>query len=182
MDVATPAVLTAAAGVFITVRERHYRVAGTTTRHLMEAATLMCPHRAGVRHVGYTDWQLGWSFTPREYRGRHLVAAARVELAVTRTIPRWRPTSAADRDLVSGWAELVAAITKHEQGHVNIAASGAHSLHDAVMAVTPTGSNEDLEAQVAAIVESSLDAIRATDRAYDEATQHGALQGVRLPW
>jgi len=143
---------------------------------------MMSPRRASTQHVGYTDWQIGWSFTPRESEGRFVVDAARVEVVVTRTLPRWRPPEAADRALVANWTELVAAIDRHEQGHVDIAVSGARSLHDLMVAVLPTKLRDDLEREVAAVAESALETIRSADLAYDEATQHGALQGVRLPW
>jgi len=87
--------MTVASGVSVTLHERTYRVAGTNTHHLMAAATMMCPQRAGAGHVGYTDWEMGWSFASCEDGGRHVVGAARVEVVVTRTLPRWRPLAAA---------------------------------------------------------------------------------------
>jgi predicted secreted Zn-dependent protease len=175
--------ISAAPGVFVTFVERHYAVAGTSARHLMEAARMMSPRRAATHHVAYTDWQIGWSFTPREAGGdRFVVGAVRVEVEITRTLPRWRPPEAADRALVSSWAELVAAIATHEQGHVDIAVSGARALHEAILEVGSSGLREDLEQNVAVVAESGLAAIRSADFAYDEATGHGALQGVRVPW
>lgn len=174
--------MSAAPGVFVTVVDRHYAVVGTSAQHLMEAARMMSPRRASTQHVGYTDWQIGWSFTARETEGRFVVGAARVEVVVTRTLPRWRPPEAADRALVASWTKLVAAIDRHEQGHVDIAVGGAHSLHEAIMAASPTDVRDDLDSNVASIAESALAAVRSADLAYDEATRHGALQGVFLPW
>jgi len=148
----------------------------------MEAAMMMAPRRASAQHVGYTDWQIGWSFTPRETERRHVVGAARVEVVVTRTLPRWRPPAAADRALVSSWNELVAAIARHEQGHVDIVVSGARSLQEAVVRVAPSELRADLDWKVVAVTESALAAVRAADLDYDVATRHGALQGVCLPW
>ena len=172
----------AATGVVVTLLARYYVVAGTRARHLMEAARMMSPRRASTQHVGYTDWQIGWSFTPRESEGRFVVDAARVEVVVTRTLPRWRSPEAADRAPVASWTKLVAAIARHEQGHVDIALSGARLLHEAIVAVSPTDVREDLDSNVASIAESVLAAVRSADLAYDEATRHGALQGVSLPW
>jgi predicted secreted Zn-dependent protease len=171
-----------APGVIIRHLECHYAVAGTSAPHLREAARMMSPRRANAHHVGYTDWQIGWSFTPRETEGRFVVGAARVEVIVTRTLPRWRPPEAAELALVASWTELVAAIARHEQGHVDIALSGARSLHEAILAVAPTDLREDLDSNVASVAESVLATVRSADLAYDEATRHGALQGVRLPW
>jgi predicted secreted Zn-dependent protease len=174
--------VTATAGAFVTILERHYAVAGTSARHPMEAARMMSPRRVTTHHVGYTDWQIGWSFTPHEAEGRFFVGAARVEVLVTRTLPCWRPPAAADRGLVSSWTELLVAIARHEQGHVDIAVSGARSLHEAIMATSPSKQCEGLERNVAVVAESVLATVRSADLAYDEATHHGALQGVRLPW
>lgn len=143
---------------------------------------LMAPRRASAQHVAYTDWQIRWSYTPRESSGRHLVASARVEVVVTRTLPCWRAPAAADRSLVSTWNVLVAAITRHEQGHVDIAVSGARSLHAAIVGVSQSAVREDLERKVAAVAEVALATVRAADLDYDVATQHGARQGVCLPW
>lgn len=174
--------MTVVPGVFVTRVERHYAVAGTSARHLMEAALLMSPRRGRHQHVGYTDWQIGWSFTPREIDGSFVVGAARVEVAVTRTLPRWRPPAEADRALVSTWTEFVAGIARHEQGHVDIALSGARSLHAAIVAISPSERRAQLDRNVAFVAESALASVRSADLDYDEATEHGALQGVRAPW
>ena len=100
----------------MTVLDRHYRVAGTSSRHLTEATMMMAPRRSRAQHVGYTDWHIGWSFTPRETEGLHAVGAARVDVVVTRTIPRWRPPAVADPALVSKWNQVVAAVVGHENG------------------------------------------------------------------
>lgn len=174
--------MTVVGGVFVTVLDRYYRVAGTSSRHLMEAAMLMAPRRSRAQHVGYTDWQIEWSFSPRETEGVHAVSAARVDVVVTRTIPRWRPPAVADPALVSKWNQLVAAVARHEQGHVDIAVSGARSLHEAIVGVSPRVLLDDLDRDVATIAATALATIRAADLDYDDATQHGALQGVRPPW
>jgi len=174
--------MSAAPGVFVIVVERNYAVVGTSAHHLLEAARMTSPLRASTHHVGYTDWQIGWSFTPREADARFVAGLARVELVVTRTLPRWRPPEAADRALVASWTKLVAAIARHEEGHVDIAVNGARLLHEAIVAVSPTDVREDLDSNVASIAESVLAAVRSADLAYDEATRHGALQGVSLPW
>ena len=83
---------------------------------------------------------------------------------------------------MSRWNELVSAIARHEQGHVDIALSGARSLHEAIVGVSPSGLREDLERKVASVAEVALATIRAADLDYDEATRHGAQQGVCLPW
>jgi predicted secreted Zn-dependent protease len=165
-----------AAGVFVTILDRHYHVAGT------DAAMMMAPRRAGAQHVGYTDWRIGWSFTSRETEGRHVVSAARVDVVVTRTLPRWRPPATAEPALVARWNDFVEAIARHEQGHVDLVVSGARSLHEAIVGLAPIELREALHRRVAALVEAAFATIHAADLDYDEATQHGALQGVRLPW
>ena len=148
----------------------------------MEATMMMASRRSRAQHVGYTDWHIGWSFTPRETEGLHAVGAARVDVVVTRTTPRWRPPAAASRDLIASWNELVTGVARHEQGHVDIAVSGARSPHEAIVGVSPRAFLEDLERDVVAVAAAALATIRAADRDYDEATQHGVSQGVTLPW
>jgi predicted secreted Zn-dependent protease len=168
-------------GLRVAVRAEAYAVAGSTAAHLREAVALLGPRRGGARFAAYTDWTLAWSYAPAAVAGGVGPVSPRIEVAVTCTLPRWRPPRSAAAALVEAWSACLAAAVQHERGHVDLAIAAGCAALDALRAVPPRAGEGALDAAVRACVAGVIEDFRRQEARYDEATGHGEAQGVRLP-
>ena len=154
-----------------------YEVIGATLTQLRERTALLGPLRFGRRHAAYTEWELRWSYAHRPYAEGWSTAAVSVVVTVTRSLPRWSPLPSAEAGLPAQWAEYLAALTLHEEGHVAIAREAGRAVRASLGALPPRATKRELDELARSTVTMVTEAHRAEERAYDEATGHGATQG-----
>jgi predicted secreted Zn-dependent protease len=169
-----------ATGPSILLHRETYTVAGSRLDQLQRAVMLLGPRRKGAVHPAFTDWEVRWSYAPERGPFGVRVADPEVVAEVTCTLPAWRSPSSAPADLVSHWAGYVDALERHEQGHIDLARAAATAIHEALRTLPPCATEAALLAAAEATVAAALAEIRAREHAYDEATGHGAAQGVSL--
>jgi predicted secreted Zn-dependent protease len=165
----------------LSVERREYWVAGSTAAQLRSMVGLLGPSRGGQSFGAYTDWEVSWSYEPEPVASGHRVAAADVSVCVTITLPRWSAPPTAAAALVAEWEEYVAALEDHELGHRDLALSAGRAVEEAILALSPFPSGEQLAAAVNTAAQGAVSAARARERAYDEHTRHGLARGVKLP-
>ena len=154
-----------------------YEVIGATLTQLRERMALLGPLRAGRRHAAYTDWELRWSYAHRARAEGWDVGAVSVVVTVTRSLPRWSSLPSAEAGLDAAWAEYLAALTLHEEGHVAIARAAGRAVRAALETLPTCATRSELDALARRTVAAVTGAHRADERAYDGATGHGATQG-----
>jgi len=165
----------------LSVRRSPYLVTGSTAEHLRLMTNARGPSRDDRRFRAYTDWVVTWRCTTGLAAGRHVVEGLDVSVDATLTLPRWAPPPWAPAALVDAWRAYVDALERHEQGHVELAASAARDVRDALLALPGFETEEELASAVERAAASAIGAARERERAYDDATGHGATQGVRFP-
>jgi predicted secreted Zn-dependent protease len=168
-------------GLHVAVCTRSYAVAGATAAQLREAVALLGPRRGGARFAAYTDWTVAWSYAAAVTERGVRPDAVRVDVAVTCTLPRWRPPRGAAPALVEAWGAYLAAAGRHERGHVELAVAAGCAALDALRATPACPGATPLDATARGRVEVVIERFRRREARYDEATGHGEAQGVRLP-
>lgn len=158
----------ACAAPALPVETVYYDVSGTTRDELRASVDANGPGRPWV---GLTTSDFAWrcrqDVAPD---GTKTLSGVDVDAAITVRMPRWTPPRGASRELVAEWDEWMRVTAVHEQGHVDVAQRWLRCAADE-LAAQPS-------CDVArSRVEAVLRAMEAEQRAYDEATQHGILQG-----
>lgn len=168
-------------GFAYTERREYYRVdarnVDTLKRQLDAALAGKGLGGAGVgRTVQHLTSRYEFEPTPAGCRFKGL----EVSLDVTIHLPRWEPGGGRPKALAERWDRMLAALTRHEEGHRDIAVDTARGLLARLQALPETLDCQGLarEAQKAFFQARLRHSIR--DGAYERRTDHGIAQGARL--
>lgn len=168
-------------GFVYSERREYYRVDGRnadTLKRQLDAA--LAGKGLGGDGVGRTVQHLSsrYEFEPTP-AGCRLKGLA-VGLDITIHLPRWEPKGGRPKALAARWEPMLAALTRHEEGHRDIAVDAARRLLADLRALPETLDCQGLarEAQKAFFRARLRHSIR--DGAYERRTNHGIAQGARL--
>ncbi|WP_437554758.1 DUF922 domain-containing protein [Sorangium sp. So ce367] len=89
-------------------------------------------------------------------------------------LPRWRPPPNAAPALVATWEAELRALVAHEEGHRDLAIAAGAAVAVALETTPPAASAEALDEAMMTRADAALAAARERERAYDQATAHGA--------
>lgn len=117
-------------------------------------------------------WSMRWSLRGSA-AGTCDLDSVVITFAATVTMPRLTSPVMLSPALKADWDRYVAALERHEAGHVRY----AYDHRDDVRAAIRAGSC----ATVAAAGKAAIARIAEHDVAYDRETQHGRTQGARFP-
>jgi predicted secreted Zn-dependent protease len=167
-------------GQDVAVRCRFYTIMGSTTRELRGQLDRLRDVNDNRPVAASTDWYVTWRYDYRTSAHGCAITAPVVSTRVEFTMPRWEPPETVDQDDVREWIRYLAALWRHERGHMRNGLDAANRIDDLLRGLAATSSCDELEAKADAAGEAMLDRFRERDRAYDEATDHGGTEGARL--
>lgn len=161
-------------------RVEYYEIEGATPDELRREMDRRGPlDDQGRRRDAFARWRISWSW-PLKSSGKPDFAGAISQFEGVMTLPRWRGREDASAELVKRWDDFMAAVRRHEEGHLGPARQAAPQVAEAIRIAA--GQNPDLTIREAhRIAEAVVSSIRAYDREYDERTRHGQTEGVRWP-
>jgi predicted secreted Zn-dependent protease len=139
------------------------------------------PRRGGRAFGAYTDWQVAWRYAIETTPGGVRVGEVSVDVRAAVVVPRWRPPRSAPAELAAQWSRYVAAIELHEQGHVDLAVAAGRAVLVGLEGLPTFAGPDALRRAADALAEAEVEQVRARERAYDDASRHGASQGVAWP-
>ena len=161
------------------VTYRYYAVQGATAAELRADLSRKGPYAGKKRFDANTSWHVSLDYERLEGEpcrpGR-----PRVRLVATHSLPRWDGTG--PPELVACWQSYMAALEKHERGHLRYPLEAAEKLRERMLAIAaePASCEEALEAANAAWAELRQWA-KDEGRRYDLLTRHGERQGAVFP-
>jgi predicted secreted Zn-dependent protease len=157
-----------------------YDVQGSTPGELFTAMRRDGPRAPGeAPSYGRTEWMVTWR-ARWAGSGPCRVQNVDVQLRTRIILPRWVQPPDAPAGLVERWNAFMAALSEHEVGHADIAASAARQVRREVERVTsPTCAGMEPLTQAAA--ERVLEEHRRRNLEYDRRTRHGLTQGAVWP-
>ena len=128
-------------------------------RTLAEVARLV----AGRTEAGRCGWKMtyGYDDTDREGKPRGLTVTLELEIE----LPRWVGRDTAPAAERAEWDRFLAALSRHEDGHVEIAARGAQRMHDRIAGARA--------ARADAIYQDETQKTQDESDRYDTRTAHG---------
>lgn len=166
-------------GVQVATATRFYDVEGQDITAILASVRERGPRDHDGNWAASTAWTFRWWYEPVEGAGCG-VGAARVELELRYTYPRWLADPAAAWEVESAWSRYLERVELHERGHGEIAVAAASELARALEALQAHASCDDLAAAADATARELLARHAQRQIAYDRATRHGASQGATL--
>jgi predicted secreted Zn-dependent protease len=157
-----------------------YPVAGSSIRDLQSQMRANGPHDDAGAYAGYTRNNTYWHIRWQESGGSCSVTNVAVATYDTVTLPAWSPPSNADSALMAEWSRFVTMLGRHEEGHRDIAITGAGEIARTLAMLSPQASCADLAASANSQGQAILASIRERQKQYDAETNHGQRRGTAL--
>jgi predicted secreted Zn-dependent protease len=149
---------------------------GQSLRELLNAAS---PVRSeGRTFHAYTKWNVNWHYQSKGLpSGRCGVDSVHTVLTATMTLPRPSdPAIARDPAFIA----YLAALTRHEQGHLAIGRSAALAIDQGVLVLPSQDTCAAIDTVAHAFVDEQIGNARVAEARYDRDTGNGRTQGARL--
>lgn len=159
--------------------QKPYTVRAQPRESLRDALNAATPITVnGRRFHGHTRWDVRWTFRWwREDSGRCSITEVTTRLRVELQLPDLQhatPSQQAEFD------RYVAALSRHEQGHVQFGRDAARAVDTAIAQLPAEPECSTLERRANALGHSVLRDHVEREKRYDLDTGHGATQGATL--
>jgi predicted secreted Zn-dependent protease len=129
-----------------------------------------------------TNSKISWKVvTSPAAGGKCTVTAVDLSLAIEIVMPRWINEVGAPQSLSEGWRTFLTGLLNHEHGHKQISMADAQEIRQLSKTSTPQANCDAATNAFNAAAKAIHDKTEAKQAAYDKATDHGRLQGVRMP-
>ena len=167
-------------GAFVEETTQMYPVRGVTESEILASLRANGPSMNGESFFGLTASESSYRLQPRMETATCVAGDARVELAVTITLPSWDAPADAPYELKRDWARFETALKRHEDGHRDIAVQGAEAIREALRGFS-RASCQDVQFEARARADRIARETEAAHNRYDEQTDHGRTQGAQWP-
>jgi len=156
-----------------------YDVEGETPEAVRASMLKRGPKDAGGKaRFAYTDWHISWRWG-RTASGHVNTASITLECAAEVLLPRLRPKATTSVSFIRAWHEYVERMKRHELKHVeHVVARAPEIITRLRSARAKRGALSTTHAN--SVVTRVVNQIKALDRAYDRATNHGQTEGIWL--
>jgi predicted secreted Zn-dependent protease len=150
-------------------------------RTLLEADAQIAAH-ADAHHdaTAWTSWSLSWRHETAPDVAGCRVRRPRLRLKLTVTTPRLLHPRRLPADQRATWDRYLEALVVHEQGHVDLAVTGAERLLASLRALPPAATCSEVQRAAHKTADLQIAATEAEQEAWDKLTDHGRLQGATL--
>lgn len=152
----------------------YYNVSGSSVAEIRAAINRVRPRdpNDGIAVDALNRWYISWRWPGNGQGGCDL---ARTELRFTATLrmPRLINAERTPRPVLARWQAYVAALERHEAGHLRHAYDNMGSVLRAIRASSCADANENGRAAVRVLAQ--------WDIIYDRETRHGFTQGAHFP-
>lgn len=159
-----------------------YDVFGTTPEAVRASLIENEPKYDGRRVLGSHTYWISYSYTTKATRLR-CKADVKFTVRSTTTLPKWKDRERADTALRREWDVFMAALTRHEEGHRDIAIRKVDLMQRRMTALEPIACSE-LRMPIRQIFEGAMAEMREEQGAWDANPANRSAQfipGARRP-
>jgi predicted secreted Zn-dependent protease len=161
--------------------ELAYQIHGATAEEMREQMNQIGPIVQGKKFDADTEWQLKWHFDYQPDDKFCVVTGEEVVLSLVYHLPFWLNEKEAQAGLQKKWNYYLRNLRIHEKGHAKNGENAAAEVEAMLKNLAPMVNCQLLEQMAHERAQQIIEARHAWDRAYDQETQHGALQGAIFP-
>lgn len=160
----------------------YYMIQGQSALVLQQQMAKLGPVDINAEHfAASTSWHVQWSYQYEMLKERCAIKQVALVLDVVYRFPAWKNEMQADQGLRFNWGKFIQGLHRHEKGHAN---HGVHAAEAIEYALKRLPAAENCEALTEAADQTAYQIVaeyNTKDTIYENATQHGALQGAVLP-
>lgn len=169
--------------VRVLISTNFYVVTGTNAQEIRASTAEARPWKQTSKYDAQTSWDTKCGFSYRQEAGQFALSSFEVKTTITVTLPRWVPPKGyeMDRDLAARWWQYLKGLSRHEQGHVQIAREAAVELQRRLSALPGSPSVKELTTAANRTAKETVDEARKKEHDYDQETNHGMTQGAFFP-
>ena len=162
------------------VQISHYDVQGMTPVQIRASINESRPTgKDGKRWDAIAKWYVTWRYKTAQSPAGCSVQSFDVALETSVTLPRL--TNEPPTPVKQKWQKYLAALTTHENGHLQFGNSAAKAIQEAGTKMPARRSCQELRQDIQATAHRILDEHRRREVEYDTQTEHGRTQGARFP-
>jgi predicted secreted Zn-dependent protease len=161
---------------------KYYDIKAGTAAEIRAEISKLGPSSNGVRHQAETKTSITWRpLVGSAPGGKCIVTGINLTMTIEIVFPRWVNEVGAPQSLSDSWRNFLRGLLMHEHGHKQISIENAEELRKLVKGATPQANCDAAGAAFNAAAKVVNEAAEKKQDDYDKATDHGRLQGVRLP-
>lgn len=170
--------------LFTVVHEqKRYPVYGTTIAEVavsIDRQTAQARHPHQGRWAGYTDMTYDYDYRLSVREGKCRLLSPHITLTTTVTLPEWQDANKAKADARAWWSRMIAALSAHEAGHVQIAEAALPEMIGSLQAIAPAATCDTVARAVIEVIRTHETELAAAHQAYEIKTDHGRRQEAHL--
>ncbi len=161
---------------------QYYQVYGYTAADVRKQLSDCGPLSDGDgKFAGSTSYAINWAVSYSVATDdKCTVASAAVGLHVSQVLPQWNNSAYATTGYASRWQAFVDNLQTHENGHRDLYIDYATQLQRVLQNLSQSNC-ADFMNHANSQADAILVQLRQADEAYDQRTNHGALQGAIVP-
>jgi predicted secreted Zn-dependent protease len=160
----------------------YYEVAGASPADVRAALYRNGPVINQVPVFAMTEWEVSWRLRPATRLGECRLPRPDVQLTIRTILPRWKSAAPASAEMRSLWRSFLVAIALHEDGHKDLGLRAAAAVADTLRTFGHQRAHSCHQLiSDADGAKTVLQHFYERNALYDEATVHGATQGVLWP-
>lgn len=166
----------------VTEKYEYYEVTGSSEQELRcDMNQNSCRWDDGKKYDSVTSWRMKWNYDYNRAPQSCTAASFKAAVEVVFRYPKWVHASGVPQPLVAKWDNYMKNLTRHENGHRNMAVEAAAELSQAVAKLPPAQNCADLDREVQTLCRLRMKKLNDDEKAYDVSTKHGLMQGAIFP-
>jgi predicted secreted Zn-dependent protease len=159
-----------------------YDVRGSTVNEIASDLNRNSPLVVqGRRMQGRTEWNIQTSYHWRTDGHSCVLDQFDATLKVEMILPHWIPPRRPSPQLLQQWERYIAALRKHEDGHLEIGEDAQQEMLVRAKSLGPAPDCDLLAQRIDDLVAAVIDAHHKLELEYDDKTNHGETQGAHFP-
>ncbi len=164
------------------VKTHYYQVYGYTPYEVRNQLNECGAKSGGEAYDAYTSYYMNWAYNYKPVAGSCNIKDVTVGVQVDFFYPKWEDPGNAEAGLAENWQRYMTNLIIHEEGHKDLAISGAQAILDALLSLPNAAScGEDVQSLVSSTGDEIFADYNARQKAYDTETNHGETQGAYFP-
>jgi|GEM_PF-3548165 len=166
----------------VTEKYQYYEIRGNNEKDLRYQMTQNgSTWDDGKKYDSVTSWNVTWDYGYDRTPQACAPDSFRPNIEIVFRFPKWVRTNDAPQSLVNKWDGYMKNLIIHEKGHRDMVVEAANELSHAVAELQSSSSCADLDRKVLVLCRKWVEKLNADEKAYDDATVHGATQGALFP-
>lgn len=161
-----------------------YKILGTTEQDLRNQLNKLGPFFSDKRYDAKTTWQINWNYKwhyDNPSKNPCYLTEVKVTANIVTVLPEWEDKEHGSAESQLKWENYLTHLSQHEEGHANNGKEVATEIENALLAIPPMLSCEQLQSTIENTAQGIVKQHNIWDINYDATTKHGKTQGATFP-